>query len=278
MRLLITGGSSYLGQHLTPMALAAAGFSEIRYTYFQNDPLNHPAGARLDVRQPTAVAHCIQAFQPDVIIHTIGSNRGGDLESVIVGGAENVVRAAGRARLIHLSTDCVFDGKTPPYPETAAPTPINAYGRAKAQAEAIIHLHPNHVIIRTSLIYSLTLMDHGTRWMSHALRAGKPVTLFANQLRQPVWAESLSCSILELARRDFSGILHIAGAQLMSRSQFALKMLDWWQVSKRDTLQIGQADGTQWPLDLTLDLSRATAVLSTNNPGVDAILRQHPPE
>ncbi len=278
MRLLITGGSSYLGQHLTPMALAAADFSEIRYTYFQNDPLNHPAGARLDVRQPTAVAHCIQAFQPDVIIHTIGSNRGDDLESIIVNGTENVMQAAGRARLIHLSTDCVFDGKTPPYPETAAPTPINAYGRAKAQAETIVHPHPNHVIIRTSLIYSLTQMDHGTRWMTQALRAGKPVTLFDNQIRQPVWAESLSRSILELARHDFSGILHIAGAQLMTRSQFALKMLDWWQAAPRDTLQIGQADGTQWPLDLTLDLSRAAAVLATNNPGVDTVIRQHPPE
>ncbi|MFQ5434255.1 MAG: sugar nucleotide-binding protein, partial [Anaerolineae bacterium] len=216
MRLFITGGSGYLGQHLTPLALASSAFSEIRYTYFQNDPLNHAAGVPLDVRQPTAVANCIADFQPDVIIHTIGSNRGDDLERVIVGGTEHVAQAAGSARLIHLSTDCVFDGKTPPYAETAVPTPINAYGRAKIHAETIVRQHPNHVIVRTSLIYSLRLMDHGTRWMAQALQASRPVTLFANQVRQPVWADSLSRSLLELSTHDFTGILHIAGAQIMS--------------------------------------------------------------
>ncbi len=188
-------------------------------------------------------------------------------------GATNVTQAAAQAntRLIHLSTDCVFDGLQPPYDETAVPTPVNAYGQAKTEAERIVQQHPNHVIIRTSLIYSLENMDHGTSWMAAALREGKPVTLFDNQLRNPVWATTLGQACLELATHEFVGILHIAGAQTMTRAAFSLKMLDWWGIQERDTLTIGPSTGGNWPLDLTFDIGQGTAVLDTPLLSIDQV-------
>ena len=76
-------------------------------------------------------------------------------------------------------------------------------------------------------------MDNGTRWLVQSLRAGQPVTLFANQRRNPVWAVSLSNALLELAASTFTGVLNIAGAQAMTRAEFGLRMLDWWGVTER---------------------------------------------
>lgn len=283
MRILITGGSSYLGQHLTPQALACPGW-QVGYTYFQQDPLGLSVGTPLDLRQETAVTDYITTFRPDVIIHTAGSNRTPDMTQVIVTGTRHVTQAAQAvgSRLIHLSTDSLFNGRSdtavsPPYNETASPSPINAYGEAKAIAETIVQQHPNHVIIRTSLIYSLHHLDHGTAWMIQALRAGQPVKLFNNQRRNPIWVNSLSQACLELATHAYQGILNVAGQQSLTRAEFSLKMLDWWQIKERDTLTIGPAADKTWPLDCELCLTRALSLLQTPLPGVDAVLAQHHP-
>ncbi len=271
MRLLITGGSSYLGQHLVPLALKKF---DITYTYFTNDPLQLPQGVQVDLRDETAVCLLAQQIQPDVILHLAGSNRGADMENVIRLGAQAIVTAASQqqARLIHLSTDSIFKGDAAPYAEDASPSPVNAYGRAKADAETIVQEYPDHVIVRTSLIYGLQRMDQGTIWMAQALANGKPVTLFTNQIRNPVWVDSLCQACLELCTHTFTGIINVAGQQVMTRAEFALKMLDWWQIQPRDTLTIAPSQGNQWPLNCELDLALVTAVLHTPLPGVDQVL------
>lgn len=273
MQLLITGGSSYLGQRLLATAVPS---HSVHYTYFQHPLPDYPHGHRLDLRQDTAVFQLVQQVQPDVIIHTAGSNRGDDMGTVIRLGARHLSAAAQAvgARLIHLSTDSIFDGLMPPYDETAVPTPVNEYGRAKADAEAIVQRYANHVIVRTSLIYSLRRMDHGTAWMAQALQAGEPVTLFNNQIRNPVWIDTLSAACLELAAQPYRGVLNVGGQQTLSRAAFALKMLDWWRITARDTLTIAPSPPGRWPLNCELDLSRATAVLQTPLPGVDQVIAQ----
>jgi dTDP-4-dehydrorhamnose reductase len=132
----------------------------------------------------------------------------------------------------------------------------------------------NHVIIRTSLIYGLRKMDRGTAWIAQALRAQKPVTLFTDQRRNPVWVTTLCLACLELVNLPFRGILNVAGRQEMSRAEFGLRMLDWWQIEERDTLLLGRSDADRWPVDCTLDLSLAQTVLKTPLWGVDEVLGQ----
>ncbi len=275
-RVLITGGSSYLGQHLTPLA---QNEHEVCYTYFNQDVLALPGGIQLDVRQETAVARLIATFRPQVIIHTVGSNRGTDVRGVIETGTRHVVQAAQatQARLIHISTDSIFNGRTddphpPPYDENAPPSPVNEYGRAKAAAEAIVRQHLNHVIIRTSLIYGRRVIDHGTAWMARALQAGQPVTLFSNQIRNPVWVHTLSLACLELINHPYTGTLNVAGEQILSRAEFSLKMLDYWGIQPRHTLTIGPSQNAAWPLDCRLKLNLARQLLRTPLPGVDEVL------
>jgi dTDP-4-dehydrorhamnose reductase len=273
-RLLITGGSSYLGQSLVPLALARY---ELCYTYFSRDPLGLPQGQQLDVCDGEAVRRLVTLWRPDTIIHLAGSNRSPAMEQVIRQGAEHVTAAAAKwgARLIHLSTDVLFDGRRPPYRESDPPSPIHAYGRAKAGAETIVAGHDNHVIVRTSLIYSPVRRDYSTGWVAAALAAGETVTLFTDQQRNPVWDETLSLACLELAEISYRGILNVAGRQVLSRAQFGLRLLDWWDIGERDTLVLGPSPEGIWPLDCRLDLSLARALLTTPLLGVDEVLAQH---
>ncbi len=277
-RVLITGGSSYLGQHLVPLAQAE---HQVCYTFFSQDVLHLPGGKWLDVRDETAVSQLITSFQPHAIIHTVGSNRGEDMRQVIEAGTRHVTQAAasGQARLIHLSTDSIFNGRIddphpPPYDESAPPSPVNEYGRAKANAEKIVKGHPDHVIVRTSLIYGLHKMDHGTAWMAGALQARQPVTLFNNQIRNPVWVQTLSLACLELINHPYNGILNVAGKQILSRAAFSLKMLDYWGIQPRSSLAIGPSQREEWPLDCRLNLQLASHLLHTPLPGVDDVLNE----
>ena len=267
MRILITGGSSYLGRHLAPLATAQG--HEICHTYFSQDLLGD--GRQLDLRDETAVQTLLRDFQPDAIIHTAGSNRSPDMTAVIIQAAQNLVKHGAGARLVHLSSDVVFNGRNGPYRETDPVSPLHAYGRAKADAETIVAHHPNQVTVRTSLIYGLQLMDRSTEWISQALRAGEPVTLFTDQFRNPVWADSLSLACLELAQNDYRGVLHVAGGQEMTRAEFGLKLLDWWGIETRESLSLGPS-GPEWPLDCRLDVGVATAVLQTPLPGFDEVV------
>jgi dTDP-4-dehydrorhamnose reductase len=273
-RLLITGGSGYLGRHLVRL-VAASWPGDFLYTTFSADPLGLPQGATLDLRDGAAVTRLMSDFAPDAIIHTAGSNTTPDMTAVIIEGTRHVVAApaAVGARLIHLSTDSIFDGTRAPYDESAVPAPLNDYGRAKAAAEAIVATHPDAVIVRTSLIYGLTEMDNGTAWMAAALRAGRPVTLFTNQRRNPVWVETLGRACLELIDHPHRGTLNVAGRQVMTRVAFGLRMLDWWGVTEHETLTLADDASGRWPLDCEMDVRLAERLLVTPLPGVDEVLR-----
>jgi dTDP-4-dehydrorhamnose reductase len=269
-RLLITGGSGYLGQHLVP---AAADTFDTVYTYFTQDRPQLGNGYCIDLRDSHAVHRLISKIQPAIIVHLAGSNRSPDMESVIVQGTRNIVEEAAKinARLIHFSTDVLFDGRDGPYSETDRPNPIHAYGRAKATAEKFVTRYDNHVVIRTSLIYGLRLMDHSTEWVISSLKNEQPVVLFSDQIRNPVWTETLCQACLELVGLDFQGIINVAGNQALSRAEFGFKLLDWWGYDRRETLNVGTSDAS-WPRDCRLRLELAESLLSTPLLGVDQVL------
>lgn len=272
-RLLITGGSSYLGQVLVPLATPKF---ETCYTYFSHHPqLDQQATAvQLDLRHRAEVQRLIESWQPQTVIHLAGSNRTADMYTVITEGTQNITAAAQNTRLIHMSSDVIFDGHHAPYDEAAQPQPRHEYGRAKAVAEEIVAQHPNHVIIRTSLIYGFHAVDRGTQWMMATLKNGDRVTLFDNQWRNPIAAETLSQACLELATHAYSGILNVAGNEVLTRADYALKLLDWWQFDERENLVIAPAPAdAPWPPNTTLTITRAKNLLQTPLRGVTETLR-----
>jgi dTDP-4-dehydrorhamnose reductase len=202
MRLLVTGGAGYLGSEVCRIA-AAAGHDVIA-TQFRSPP---PFGqaVQVDVRAPFDL-------DADVVIHTAYVM--GDAET-IVRGTRNVSAAAERvgARLVHLSTDLVFDGdEGAPYREEDEPRPVSEYGRAKLEAEGLVG--PGALIVRTSLLY-------GKPGPQEALAARSGVVFHEDEIRCPTHVADLAAALLELAALDATGVLHVAAPDAVSRLELA---------------------------------------------------------
>ncbi|MCK5734290.1 MAG: NAD(P)-dependent oxidoreductase [Candidatus Latescibacteria bacterium] len=279
-KLLITGGSGYLGRHLTAKAVERF---EVCATYHRHaGRIRAGQPIPLDLTNREDVFRVIAGAKPHAVIHTAAINPGDGTDarmwSVNVEGSRSVAEASASvgARLVHVSSDSVHNGRHAPYPDEVAPSPINGYGRSKAAAEAaVIEAYPGAAIVRTSLIYGLTAeMDRGTAGFVERIEAGEMLTLFDDVIRQPIWVESLSEALLSLATLDFAGTLNVAGRQAMSREEFGRKMLDRWNVDLRGLVRSGRAAelSDAIPLDLRLSVDKAEALLNMVFPGVDDVI------
>ena len=241
MRLHITGATGYLGSELVRRRPDAST-------------------ERVEIRAAAAVRELFERVRPDVVIHTAYRQEDPDVNTA---GAENVARAAAAigARLVHLSSDVVFDGrKGAPYVEEDPPSPVTGYGRAKAEAEVrVAAAQPEALLVRPSLIYG------GAEPSKHEISARDPdLTFFTNEIRNPVQVTDLANALLELAALDVSGPLHVAGADPVSRAGFA-------ELVSGAPVRSEQAPETR-PLDCRLDSSRAQALLRTRLRGVREVL------
>ena len=114
--------------------------------------------------------------------------------------------------------DVVFDGeKGEPYTEADEPAPLTDYGRAKADAErGVLAACPAALVVRTSLIYG------GERpGPQERLAADPDATFFTDEVRCPIQVGDLADALIELAATERSGVLHVAGADRVSRAEFA---------------------------------------------------------
>lgn len=128
------------------------------------------------------------------------------------------------ATLIHISTDFVFDGtKSTPLTEEDVPNPINTYGKTKLLGEeAIIATLSNHVIIRTSWLYS----EFGNNFLKTMMRLGlerKEIGIVFDQLGTPTYAMDLASVIIEIAQLDKPdyGLYHYSNEGAASWYDFA---------------------------------------------------------
>jgi dTDP-4-dehydrorhamnose reductase len=284
-RVLLTGATGYLGHRLVPLAAERAAVVATA-----RRPPAEATTVRwipLDLSGPNAaaaVARLVAAVDPSAIIHAAAVNPGGDDElmaAVNVGGSAVVATAAAEvgARLVHVSSDTVLAGRSEeaPYPDTAPTNPVNRYGETKAAAEEAVLTHcPGAAVVRTSLIYGTALMDRGTAGFAERLAGGGRLELFADVLRQPVWVDALAEALLDLAlrHRAETGVMNLAGRDVVTREAFGRRMLAYWGIDGGDRIAGVPAEGRPGvPRDLRLRLDRAKA-LGLPTPGVGDVLGQ----
>jgi dTDP-4-dehydrorhamnose reductase len=247
---LVTGGTGYLGSELVRREPAARGVGT----------------ADFDVRDARAVRKAVAGRS--VVVHAAYRQDGPEFRSINVEGSATVAEAAAEsgATLIHVSTDVVFSGRRGRYREEDEPDPVTDYGASKAEAERAVRAAcPDALVVRTSLVYG----GPGYAPSRHEQAALDPDrTWFTDERRCPVQVGDLAAALLELAALDLrGGILHVAGADALSRCELArlLAGRDVRCASSREA-------GLDRPLDCTLDSSRAQALLRTRLRGAREVL------
>ncbi|MEM7258257.1 MAG: sugar nucleotide-binding protein [Pseudomonadota bacterium] len=280
-KILITGASSYLAHRLVPIA---AGLAHVYGVSRRRDAVVPPASAvEFDLASTVDIAAMVKKINPDAIIHAAAVNPGdGDelMDAVNHRASAALAECAleQNIRYVMVSSESVHSGLAAPYADNAGPDPINNYGHTKAAGEhAVRVINPNAVIVRTSLIYGVEKMDRGTRGFRDRATRGETLVLFRDVYRQPVWADSLSDVLCDLAveQRHISGVMNMVGSQRMSRADFGLKMLEFWGIDPGADVELGSGaglGGVQMDLTCTCELADE---LGYQRPGVDDVLSRH---
>jgi dTDP-4-dehydrorhamnose reductase len=222
MKILLIGALGMLGRDLQPILSA-------RHEVIGRDVQD------LDITDPVQTEKEIRLLRPSVVINIAAftdvdgcESQRGRAFSVNDDGAGHVARACrlAGARLIHLSTDYVFDGTSQvPYSEEALPNPINVYGESKLQGEkAVQEVEGNHLILRTAWLYG----KHGKNFVDTILRLAsqqEELRVVDDQRGSPTFTRDLSRAIAQLLDKDVRGVLHVTNSGSCSWFEFAEKIL-----------------------------------------------------
>lgn len=229
-RLLITGAGGFLGWHL---ARAATASWEVYGTlHRQRSAAPRITTLVVDLTDRTALGQLFRDIRPQAVIHAAAAadpefceRHPGAAFDINVQASSDIAALCAQtdARLVFVSTDIVFDGRSAPYDEQALPSPINVYGRQKAWAEKCVRRRcPHAVICRPALIFGPPAPggDSFLQPLLAGLRSGRAMPLFVDEFRTPVSVRALSAGLLLAAERT-GGILHLGGRQRVSRFAFA---------------------------------------------------------
>ena len=189
--------------------------------------------ADVDLANPRAVDELFEQERPGLIVHCAALSRTGACQAdpaqafrqnveVPLGLLERL--SAGR--FVFFSSDLVFDGLHGGYVETDPPHPVNVYGQTKWKTEQTVLSRPNALVIRTSLNYghSLTGDRAFNEEMVNTWKSGRPVQAFVDEYRCPIAASETARWTWDLIRSGQSGVIHLAGAERLSRWQIATEI------------------------------------------------------
>ncbi|URE17475.1 RmlD substrate binding domain [Musa troglodytarum] len=252
-RVLVVGGSGYLGQHLLQRFSRASGSErcDLAFTHHRPSPPAELVDAvspvlpfRVDLRTGDGFDAISTAFgQPDVVVNcaalsvprtcemdpaaAMSINRPSSLVNWLQSFKDN------NSLLIHLSTDQVYEGVRSFYKEDDEALPVNMYGKTKIAAEKhIIANCSNYAILRSSIIYGPQTISPVSKslpiqWIDSVLKQGQEVEFFHDELRCPVYVKDVVDVIIALSKKWISDgkqmqlLLNVGGPNRVSRFQMA---------------------------------------------------------
>lgn len=209
-RWLVTGAGGQLGSDLVAV-LSSAG-----------DEVVGLSRSELDIADERAVRRAIDEVWPDVVVnaaaYTAVDAAETDEEAAArvnaVGPGVLAAATSGRARLLHVSTDYVFDGQaTTPYAENAEPAPRSAYGRTKLAGErGALSVHPDAYVVRTAWVYGAGGSNF-VKTMAALESQRETVSVVDDQRGSPTWSRDLAYGLVSLGRSAATpGIYHCTNA------------------------------------------------------------------
>ena len=277
MKLLVTGASGFLGWHVTQLA---ARSWQVYGTMRSTSPRGMPeipgvTAIPLDLTDSAALQETFQQVRPDAVIHLAAESSPNRCQTdpegshaVNVTAAANVAGFCAEAAIpcVFTSTELVFDGRNAPYRETDPVCPLSRYGEQKVLAEqAMLARYPQTAVCRMPLMFG-DVPPHASSFLQpwlETLRQGREVRLFVDEWRTPVSGRTAAQGLLLAIDRQVTGILHLGGAERISRYELGQLLVEILDVPASGLVACRQQDvpmAAPRPADVSLDSSQAFAL------------------
>lgn len=223
LRILVTGATGFLGPYAVS-ALRARGWQVATTGRTGGD-------AKVDLLAPGMVAALLEAMAPDFVLNLAAMSRLADCErQPALARQVNALLPGGLAerlgdRLLHVSTDLVFDGRNGPYDETSPTGPLSVYGVTKVEGEERV-LHHGGRIARVPLLFGADAAGRGaTASLRQAIQQRRQIALFTNEYRTPLHAHDAARGLAELIDlRRCPQLVHLAGPERCSRWELGRRL------------------------------------------------------
>lgn len=256
--IMITGANGLLGQKVTHIFKQE---SEHRlFLTDLHDKSENPDGIeyfKMDITVKEDVKEKVKKYSPDIIINTAAYTNVDGCETekehswrVNVDAVKNFIIASriNDSKIIHISTDYVFDGKTGNYDENSKPNPLSYYGKSKLASEnALISSGIKFAVIRTMIIYGTAnnIRPNFALWLIDMLEKGEHVRIVDDQFGMPTISDDLGLGILKITNLDKSGYYHICGSEFLSRYEFAVKLANIFNLDENLIIPVKTSDLNQ---------------------------------
>jgi len=273
MKFLVTGSAGLVGSQVVKDLVKQ---NHTVYSCYNESKPVHGTPIKLDLLNQIYIEETIKKFKPDSIIH-LGAmtnvdqcEEQQDLAMIINANATEIIgkqAAKQQAFFIYVSTDYVFDGKNGMRKEDHTPNPLGFYGKSKLAGEiALNKLASPHAIARTSTPFGIhTKKKSFPLWVKESLESKKEIPVLIDQFTSPTYVPNLSKMLIEVATRQISGVIHVAGASRISRYSLAQLVADRLGLDKKLLIPT-KTDEMSWkaqrPKDSSLDVSLATEILN----------------
>jgi len=243
---------------------------------------------QISIESVESLRIAIEDVRPDIFVHTIGLTNVDKCEEnqeeayhVNVELAENVALACrGKdIQMIHISTDHLFNGKSPMLTENEKVHPLNVYAKTKAIAEEkVLAANPDALVIRTNFFgWGHKYRTSFTDWIINSLRGNATINMYDDVYFTPILIDRLVEVCEDLAKKGCKGIFNVVGDERISKFEFANKVAECFDLPSylvRKT-SFEQAENTvRRPKDMSLNNARAREIFGSGLGNVAEFLDQ----
>jgi len=243
---------------------------------------------QVDVRNTNSVSDCIKKINPNFVINCVAIGKIDFLEknpqlaySINAEGAKNIAKSCRheKIRMIHISTDSVFDGKKSLYTEEDTPNPLNVYAKSKFLSEKYVSENcDDYVIIRTNFYGYDQRGNWFLNWILKTLENNQQITGFTDLFWNPIEVSNLSRLIIELSMTKYSGLIHLSSDEIITKYQFISKVDEVFNFDpnliKKGTYQQDAKVVAQRPTNTTLSNKKAVKLLKAPILPIDESLKK----
>ncbi len=257
-KILVTGANGLLGQKVTELFA-----HETSHELILTDLHDHAFESRgfdyfpMDITKKEEVKEAVKKYDPKYIINTAAYTNVDGCETdrelswkVNVDAVKHFIIASriNSSKIIHISTDYVFDGKSGNYSEGSKPNPLSYYGKSKLAAEnALLTSGVDCAIVRTMILYGKgkDLRPNFAIWLLQMLSEKNKVTIVDDQFGMPTIVDDLAWGIVKIADLNKSGMYHICGSEYCNRYEFAVKLAGIFGLNENLIMPIKTSDLNQ---------------------------------